>query len=286
MNINTDQKVSLMVSRFLKTFAMSGISRVDMVDFMNHEALTARSIMTDNDVGELLIDNKGIRQSVSDIFDISMSWLSGDSDVIWQANLNGWYKAVSLVAWCLLQHRVAGHINKVYFLCSNPLGCLIGDAFEQADGVDDGSCSLPISIYIEHVAQRRGYVYKTYTLFDAERWNYTNCRDHIKYVLMLCRNTNTSVEGQVVRKNDFDNVFNGLSHPKSINKKHIVSFNPDEVFGEFSSTFMKSYGKNGQFDSAGSTAVALALEDYINHPNTVQNNDALERHNLSALQSS
>lgn len=201
-----------MCTRFRCLFDMYGIAASDIPNFLSDKSLRRSDLMND----EMLIDilNDEFLLKVAGLFNINMEWLKATSEQVtpYRGHFS-WYKNVGGIASTIAKGVLNHEMIKVHFVVQEKGGETIESRLIKAEKDEDSGIRFPISIVIERVKTINGKRISVFDVCNSERWNYSRCRNHLKYIMMFCSKSEVEYIGTVLPQKAYTQLFQGIICP-------------------------------------------------------------------------
>ena len=258
-----ESELELMLSRFAELFKAHSVP-VAEIPLLVPEIKRSELMDTKQLVDRL--DNS-VLAKISDIFMVDEAWLQGQNckpygngGHTWYKNLEGFGARLAYLQWQSRNVRVyfcVDYTTDYEQLC---------EAKDEGDRVDPRD----MCVVVECERSVNGVGFRTYDLWEAQRWNYGNCRLFLKLMMCLCQMTRVYYDGIKVPQQEFAALCNGTMlaaqafkyrrtwHPDQLLRNDDRNKERDEI--EMVENYLKDYEKSMK-------DITKALED----PSSVTN---------------
>lgn len=197
-------ELELMADRFVEAFTRHGIPVADIPTLLPGGTLTRSDLLARKDLLNKLDD--ATIQQVSTLFTLNPGWLKGVDSNPHKTPFSRWYKNVSGFAHRLAVLNHACRRIKVLFIAEKGLTLeKLLVAKEKGDEVD----AIDVGVVIEKEHLVNGVEFRSYEVWESERWNYWRCRHCLKAIMMFCENARISYDGVLLEEDAISRLFYG-----------------------------------------------------------------------------
>ncbi len=261
--------LDLMCARFRYLFEAYEIPAADIPRVLAPSAIRRSDLMHNETLVDALTDD--VVANISNVFNINSDWIKGCSDYVIPRNGHGsWYKHINRVAFRIACAGYDGYSVSVIFVSQTTSGESTAEAFLKAEANGDNDDRLPIGVVLQLSKEIGGKRIQTFQVLGAERWNYSRCRYHLKYLALFCKRTRTNATGVSLSKENFSNLFDSKILPlEAIQSKH-EQWQPE--IWEYSN-HVESYLRE---DEDGTSNLSL-METAVLYPNKIKDIDLFKR---------
>lgn len=264
-------QLELMCARFRYLFESYNVATADIPRLLGSTPIRRSDLMHNESLVDALTDD--VIANISNLFNISSDWLKGTSDnVIPSCGHGSWYKNINNVAFRIACAAYEGYHVSVVFVSQFSADGSAAEMFARAeDGNDDNENRLPIGVVLQLARESNGKRIQTYQVLGYERWNYSRCRSHLKYLALFCKRTRVNAIGISLSKENFFNLFGAKALPlAAIQSKPSEQWQP-EIWNI--DNVLDSYSTE---DEIGTRYLKL-MEMAVLHPNKIKDISLFKR---------
>jgi len=217
-------ELELMVSRFIELFVAHGVPISDIPKLLPGGEIARSDLLEKKELVDKLSD--GVFDRASMLFGVSIEWLKGVKNQPYKMPAQRWYKNVDGFAMRL---AIASHESRrirVLFVAEK--GLTMESLFE-ANEQGDSAPPISIGVLIEKEFSEAGVGYKTYEIWESERWNYWRCRYCLKALMMFCERSRVRYDGLLLSLNAMNSLFDGTEIVNSVVEACGESWAPDQL---------------------------------------------------------
>ncbi len=217
-------ELELMADRFVEAFTKHGIPIADIPAMLPVDAINRADLLSRKDLLNKLDD--ALIQHVADLFTLSPDWLKGIDSKPHKTPFSRWYKNVSGFArnLALLNHKCRR--IRVLLVAEKELTLDdLTEAKEKGDEVD----AVDIGVVIEKDYLVNGIEFKSYEVWESERWNYWRCRHCLKSIMMFCEKSRIDYDGILLEPDTMKQLFYGDAMAVEEIKLHREIWYPDQL---------------------------------------------------------
>ena len=215
-------ELEMMLSRFADLFNAHDVAVADIPllvpeiqrsDLMDQEKLADRL-------------SPEVRERIADLFMVSEDWLKGAKSNPYDGRRQLWYKNPEGFATRLAYLKWQSRDVRVYFCVSEAVTLeSLNEARLEGDAVD----YRDMNVVVECERAVDGVSFRTYDVWEAQRWNYSRCRHYLKVLMRICEAGRVHYDGLRVR----DDLFKGLCNGHvlaAVALERRAAWHPDQFF--------------------------------------------------------
>lgn len=215
-------ELELMLERFTELFSVHGVAAADIPKLAPG---LARSDLLDTTKMVDRLDDP-VLNAVADLFMVDVDWLKGVRDQPYGYSLRRWYKNPEGFAARLAYLKMHSRDVRVYFCVDDTTGY---EELQEAKSKGDGIEARQMCVVVECEQAVKGANFRTYDVWEAERWNYSRCRLYLKVLMLMCQKARVYYDGIQVAQSDFAGLCNGSLLAASAFRRR-NAWHPDQLF--------------------------------------------------------
>jgi hypothetical protein len=217
-------ELELMADRFVDSFTRHGIAIADIPAMLPEGAINRADLLSRKELLNKL-DDRAIKQ-VSELFTLNPDWLKGVYSNPHDTPFSRWYKNVSGFArrLAILNHKCRR--IRVLFTADKDLTL---EALLEAKEKGDDVAAVDIGVVIEKENLVNGVEYKSYEVWESERWNYWRCRYCLKAIMMFCEKAGVDYDGLLLEPDAKRSLFYGDAMAADEIKQYREIWYPDQL---------------------------------------------------------
>lgn len=268
-------ELELMCDRFLHVFEVHGVSAADIPTVLTGSSIRRSDLMHHDSLVDALTDD--VLGRMSELFGVNEQWLKGSATQV--VSPAAWYKNIGYVASRITHRTLKGERVRVLFVTRKGSYVDVDEHMRVLETADDDAKNLfPVGVVLEVTKTVNTKSIKTLEVFRSERWNYSRCRNHLKYLKFFCEQVSVPVGGLACESDGFTKLFNGVVCPAGvINDRNTSAWTPGKHW-ELGGSSSSVYERASQ-DSAGVGDIVY-YERAIMNPASIRDMPAFLRGNM------
>lgn len=264
-------ELELMVSRFIELFVAHGVPISDILKLLPEGALARSDLLEKKALVDKLSDE--VLDSTSELFGVNIEWLKGVKPQPYKTPAFRWYKNVDGFAMRLAIACYESRRARVLFVGERGLTM---EGLLEAKESDDSISPVNVGVVIEKEFLVDGVGYKTYEIWESERWNYWRCRHCLKAIMMFCEKSRVRYDGVLLSQDAMISLFEGKEIANPLIEASRESWTPDQLlWGDERNLELSELDAIREFYEEDSGAPKYELA--ITQPFSVKDWDAFKR---------
>lgn len=219
-------ELELMADRFINLFQSHGVAVADIPALLPPGSLARSDLLS----REVLVDrlHDDLLESVATTFHVELEWLKGQ-EASPVRSTGTWYKNVGGFARHLAELSRECESIRVLFVAERGLSF---EALKAAssEGGDSTGNELDIGVVVEITRTvKNAPSFRTYRVWEAQRWNYWRCRYHLKSMMLFCEEAGIRYGGVLLDSESRHALFGGEQLACNVLSNSRAGWQPDQL---------------------------------------------------------